>query len=143
MFRRDKLEGARFASLKTLEGWHNDFFGKKNKACLVYFERLFYYYPKLRNEMIEYQKRLKEDKIARRVIEIVRAMHGIISSSREKNLRRKDQRLEECDENQLVIDVMLNPKFKFVWTDQMLELANRHFRALLKDTMLYQLGFEG
>jgi len=109
----------------------------------VYFERLFYYYPKLRNEMIEYQKRLKEDKIARRVIEIVRAMHGIISSSREKNLRRKDQRLEECDENQLVIDVMLNPKFKFVWTDQMLELANRHFRALLKDTMLYQLGFEG
>lgn len=136
-FRRDKLDGARFADLPTLEKWHENFFGKKNKACLVYFEELFYYYPKLRNAMIEYQTRLKQEKIARRAIEIVRAMHGIVSSSREKRLRTDGQKLSECNERDIVIDVMLNPKFKFVWTDHMLELANRHFRALLKDTMLY------
>lgn len=48
------------------------------------------------------------------MIEIVRAMHGIISSSKEKNIRRDDQKLSECNERDIVIDVMLNPKFKFV-----------------------------
>jgi hypothetical protein len=53
-YRREKLEGARFAPMDVLEKWYKQFYCQKNKACLIFFEELFYYYPEMRTRMLDY-----------------------------------------------------------------------------------------
>lgn len=92
--------------------------------------------------MLDYQNELVKQKRGRKAIEIIRAIYGTITSSLEKKLRTKNQLVRECSYSDLAIHILLNPKYKFVWTEGMFRTAVRHFKALAKETMLFQMGFK-